>query len=115
MLEARRPSKPFKITDPGAGTQGVGRRRPRLTHAAQRFTVDGKIQDAALPFQRQAFPARWHLHPKHILYIFCRLGFEGIIVNRKRDEVIKKGEYWIVVFSINDQHLPGDAQISDKI
>ena len=92
MLEARLPSKSFEIADPRGGTQRFCRRCPGLIHAAQRFTEDGKIQNSALPFQSQAFLAWRHLHPKHILHIFCGLGFEGVIVNRERDEVIKEGE-----------------------
>ena len=113
MLEARRLSKPFEVADPRAGTQRLGRRGPRLTHAPQRFTEDRTIQDAAFPFQRQAFLARRHLHPEHILHIFRRLGFERVVVNRKGDQVIEEGEDGIVIFSIDDQRLSRCAQIRD--
>ncbi len=107
MLEARLFSQSLEVADHRAGTQRLGRRCPSLTHAPQRFSEDRTIQDAALPFQRQALLARRHLHPKHILHVFRRLGFEGVIVNRKRDEVIEEGEYRIVIFSIDDQRLSG--------
>lgn len=115
MLGARRPSKPLEIADPRAATQRLRRRYPRRTHAAYRFAKDRTIQDAALPFQRQAFLSRRHLCPKHILDVFRRLGIEGVIVNRKRDEVIEEGKYGIVIFSIDDQCLSRCAQISNGI
>ena len=64
-----------------------------------------KIQNSTFPFQRQALPAWRYLHPEHILDVFRIRGFESVIVDRERYEVIEEGEKRIIISSTDDQRF----------
>jgi len=105
MLEARLLTELLEVADPCAGQQRFSRRCARFTRTTQRLTEDRKIQNSTFPFQRQAFSAWRYLHPKNVLDVFRVCGFESVIVNRERYEVIKEGEQRIVISSANDQRF----------
>lgn len=115
MLKARRQFKSLKIADSRADTQRLSWWCLRLSCAVQRFTKDWAIQDATLSFQRQAFLIWWHLHSKYVLDVICWLSFKGVIVQRKRDKMIKKRKYRIIIFPINNQCFSRCTQISSTI